>query len=354
VGEKKNTSVVFLVAISASLAKPLNLSVGGASSAGKNHLTGAVAAFIPEERKKILTGMSAKVLMHAEEDAFQHKAVFVAEYEGVSGADYAIRTMQSEREIIWEFVDTSGKGMPTKRKRVKGPVAFIQATTRVTLHRENETRLLFVQVDESVEQTRAINQRQALEAERKITPPPENLYTQWHGFLRSLESSPVRNPFASQLAEDFPGRVQSRRDFPKLLGLIEASAYLHQHQRQKDESGNIVAAWQDYQIAKELFEHCYQVGPEKKVAELLQAANKAVARFGQDKFTVADLMAETDWGKSKLYEVLARAENMGFIVPADHRGEYRFLTKHMQSPLKLPTKVKLPADVFRFSAKRGG
>jgi len=83
VGEKRNACVVFLSAISATLAKPLNVSVVGASAAGKNHLTGAVAAFIPEGRKKILTGMTPKVLMHAEEDEFQHKAIFIAEYEGV-------------------------------------------------------------------------------------------------------------------------------------------------------------------------------------------------------------------------------------------------------------------------------
>jgi len=94
IGEKRNAKVILLAAVSARLQKPLNVSVGGASSAGKNHLTGTVARFIPDEHKKILTGMSPKALMHSGENEFQHNAVFIAEYEGVAGADYSIRTMQ--------------------------------------------------------------------------------------------------------------------------------------------------------------------------------------------------------------------------------------------------------------------
>jgi hypothetical protein len=348
VGEKNNAAVVFLVAVSAKLEKPLNVSVGGASAAGKNHLTGSVARFISEEHKKILTGMSPKVLMHAGEDEFRNKAVFIAEYEGVSGADYSIRTMQSEGVIDWEYVETSAKGIQKKIRHVKGPLAFVQATTRPILHMENETRLLFVQVDESVEQTRAVNERQALEAEMAVAPCPAGLHERWHEFLRSLDPLRVRIPFARQLAKEFPGRVQSRRDFPKLLGLVEVLAFLHQLQRDKDELGNIVAHWQDYQIARVLFEHCHQLGPEKNVAELLQAATKV----GRDEFSVADLIQSTGWGKTKTYQVLSRAEEIGRIVQVE-RGSYRILRKDGEPQLNLPAKIKLRASDFRISAERG-
>ena len=263
VGENKNAKVVLLAAASAKLPKPLNLSVGGGSAAGKNHLTGTVARFIPDEDKKILTGMSPKVLMHAGEDEYQHKAVFIAEYEGVAGADYAIRTMQSEQVIEWEYVESANKGIQKKGKKVKGPAAFIQATTRVTLHPENETRLLFIQMDESEAQIRAINARQAADAEGKTSACPQELYDAWHRLFRSLEPKQVRIPFATQLAQHLPGdRIRSRRDFPKLLGLIQASAYLHQHKRTRDRDGSIFASPLDYLIAYELFEHCYYAGPE--------------------------------------------------------------------------------------------
>src|SRR4051812_17162516 len=72
VGEKQNAVTVLLCAVSALLPRPLNLSVYGESSSGKNHLLGKVADFIPEERKKFTTGMTANALMHAGEYEFQH------------------------------------------------------------------------------------------------------------------------------------------------------------------------------------------------------------------------------------------------------------------------------------------
>ncbi|MBV8478648.1 MAG: hypothetical protein JOZ36_18465 [Acidobacteria bacterium] len=345
VGEKKNAKIVLLVAVSAKLQSPLNISVGGTSSAGKNYLTGTVARFIPEQDKKILTGMTPKVLMHSKEDEFQHKAVFIAEYEGVAAADYAIRVLQSEREIKWEFVETSKDGIGRKGNSVKGPAAFIQATTRVTLHPENETRLLFLQMDESAQQTRAINMRQAQEAEKKSVACPADLYTKWHELLRSLQQKPVRIPFATQLAEALPERVRSRRDLPKLLGLIEVSAYLHQHRRALDQDGNIVARPEDYYIAKTLFEHCYYTGPESKVGELVKAAKE----LGKPEVTVFDLMMGTSWCKSKTYAVLGRAEELGNLAQGDRRGCYRLMHDHVESLLNLPAKVRLSADDFHAS-----
>jgi len=348
VGEKKNAKVIFLAAASAKLQKPLNVNVGGASSAGKNYLTGTVARFIPDEDKKILTGMSPKVLMHSKEDEYQHKAIFIIEYEGISGADYAVRTMQSEQFIEWEYVESSSKGILKKTKRVKGPAAFIQATTRVTLHPENETRLLFIQMDESEAQTRAINERQALEAEKKAMVCPPDIYAEWHALFRSLEPRPVRIPFASQLAQHLPSdRIRSRRDFPKLLGLIEASASLHRHQRARDSEGSIVALPHDYVIAKELFEYCYYAGPESKVGELVQAASQ----LAPEGFSVADLLQKTGWHKSKTYEVLARAEELGCVAQAEDRGRYRLLTNHVEPPLSLPAKIRLTAEDFRISTE---
>ena len=255
VGEAVNAQLVFLAAASARLPKPLNLTVCGASAAGKNHLIETVARFFPDEQKKFLTGMSPKALMHSEEDEFQHKAVFIAEYEGVRGADFPIHTFQSEHRIDWEFVDHTAKdGLKTKRKIVLGPTAFIQATTRFSLHPENETRLLFIHIDESPNQTRAINLRQAQTAAGKVEPCLDSMFDWWYQFFRGITCDPVTIPFAEQLAAAMPaGRIRSRRDFPKLLALIECCAYLNQNERARNPKGLIVAQPDDYQVARVLF-----------------------------------------------------------------------------------------------------
>lgn len=345
VGEQKNAKIVFLAAVSAMLAKPLNVSVTGESSAGKNHLTGTVANFIPDDKKKMLSGMSPKALMHSAEDEYEHKAVFIAEYEGISGADYAIRTFQSEQVIEWEYVESSNSGLQKKKHKVRGPAAFIQATTRVTLHPENETRLLFIRIDESKEQTTAINQRQAEEAANGRAKHPQGLFARWHQFLGGLSCEKVRILFAPQLAVHFPSdSVRSRRDFPKLLGLIEVLAYLNQRRRARDNEGAIIAAPEDYLDAKELFEHCYFAGPETAVREML-AALQGVSKD----VSMAEIMSKTGWKKSKAYEVLSRAEELGCIVEAERRGRYNLLREHPEVPLSLPDKVRLTADDFRIS-----
>jgi hypothetical protein len=333
VGEEDNAAIAFLCAISARRPEPLHLTVSGESSSGKNFLLAKVADFIPEEHKKFLTGMTPKALMYAGEYEFQHKAIFIAEYEGVAKADYAIRTMQSEKLINWDFVDSS-KGLKKISKSVKGPAAFLQATTRPVLHPENETRLLFVNVDESPAQTRAIMQRQAEAATKGAQPDDERTIQAWHNFLKELKTMNVFVPFAAELANHFPdNRVRSRRDFPKLLEMIKNSAFLHQHKRETN-NGAVMAAPDDYILAKQLFERSYDAGPDSKVKELLDAAEAL-----QREFRVSDLMEKTGWGKSKVYAVVSRAEELGCVAETETRGIYHFIRNSAVPPLELPNAI---------------
>lgn len=331
VGERENALVVLLSAVSARGQSPLNVTVGGQSASGKNHLMGRVASFIPYEHRKVLTGMSPKALMHETEDAYEHKAVFIAEYEGVANADFSIRTFQSEKVIEWSYTDSSKEGLRTRTNRLRGPAAFIQATTRSLLHPENETRQLFIQIDESEAATRAILNRQAQQATYGDLEPPTEVQNAWPDFLRALEAKPVAVPYADQLATSFPAcRVRSRRDFPKLLEMVKACTFLHQKQREQNES-LIIASEQDYYLTKRLFEHCYRFGPDFHTTAILKAA----VQLGRE-FTVSDLMRKLKWGKTKAYEVLQRCEETGFISDGKTRGRYQLVRAASLTDLKLP------------------
>jgi hypothetical protein len=333
VREKNNACLAFLAAVSAKLPSPLHLTVQGGSSAGKNHLLNTVCDFVPDEDKKILSGMSPKVLMHSGETEFQHKAVVIAEYEGAKKADYAIRTFQSEKVIQWDFVDTK-KGIQKKSNRVKGPAAFLQATTESLLHAENETRLLFVEIDESPEQTALINEQQALRAMGEIAKDI-SLAQSWQEFLRSLKPDmQITIPFAKQISPHFPAeRIRSRRDFPKLLGLIEVTAYLHQNHRERGADGEIIADISDYKIAKKLFEHCYAVGPERSLEELLRYAKDLGV------FRVGDIIEASGWGHTKAYDLVKRAKEVGCIVDTEMNGQYKFVRRSVVPPLNLPDDI---------------
>jgi hypothetical protein len=346
VGEKKNAVLVLLSALSARLSRPLNLTVQGSSSAGKNHLLKSVAQFIPEHMMRFLTGLSPKALMHADKDEFKHKAVFIAEYEGAKNVDYAIRTMQSEQVIEWQFAESSRNGIRNEKNRVEGPAAFIQATTRPVLHPENETRLLFIHMDESSELTQRILARQADEAAGlTLALGGQDVLRRWHELIGSLTLTEVTIPYAKTLAHCFPTDcVRSRRDFPRLLGLIQASAFLHQHQREIA-GAVILADADDYALAKSLFEHSYETGPDKVVAELLRMTESPANR----EFSVGQLMQKTGWGKSKTYEVLARAEELGSVCKTEGWGKYGFIRQLNASPLTLPDKLPVDQPFFRAS-----
>ena len=280
--------------------------------------------------------MTPKALCYMGEKEIQHKAIFIAEYEGVRGADYAIRTLQSEKFIEWTYVDTK-RGIEKKTSRVLGPAAFLQATTRPVLHPENETRLLFIHVDESEEQTRAINRSQALRYATGALQPDETILTKWQEYIRSLTLTQVIVPFADSVADHFPtARIRSRRDFPKLMGMIQTSAFLHQHRREKRDD-KIVAAPEDYRIARELFSESYETSPDQSLEKLLKATEELGKTLAD--FTIQDIMQCTGWKKSKTYDLTARAEELGCIAETDVRGRYRFLRTSTVPPLNLPDEL---------------
>lgn len=360
VGEKDNAAALFLVAISAKMREPLSATVNGSSATGKNHLMDCVSRFIPDDSQIFLSGMSEKAMMHAEKNEFRHKVVFIVEYEGVSSADYAIRTMQSERKISYKYTDKTSEfgGFKSVTSQVEGPVAFIQATTRATLHRENETRMLFLQMDETSGQTREIMKRQAEQAEGTASLPRGELFSPWHDLFQSMVPAEVDVPFASQLNDTFPANdVRSRRDFPKLITMIAACAFLHQHQRERrtvedEECGfRIVASEQDYKMAKQLFEHCFGNSPDLELESLLEACRN----LGDDEFTIKHLL-ESKWQgkKTKAYALVERAKDDGLIVKTPRFGYYSLVgTVSERRTLRLPdtvTTAVAPAEIPQLSA----
>jgi hypothetical protein len=70
-----------------------------------------------------------------------------------------------------------------------------------------------------------------------------------------LKPLPVVVPYATKLAEMMDkNRVEMRRAFPHLMSMIQASALLHQYQRDVNGDGSLNAAPDDYQLAHHLLQ----------------------------------------------------------------------------------------------------
>jgi len=257
-GEEENCTTIELTMVSALGERPINLTVKGESSSGKNFLLDMVASLHPPNRVKRLTRISAKALYYLPEN-LSHKILIFAEVNGAEDADYSIREIESSGALVMLVTEKKEGQFEATEKRVKGPVAIINTTTRAHLNAENETRHFEIATDETEEQTGRIFREQArLYEDPAVELRRSATRRRWQIVHALLKPLPVLIPFASRIAEKVPRKpVRMRRDYPRVLVLIAASALLHQRQREHkvvEGKEHLVASLDDYKIARELAE----------------------------------------------------------------------------------------------------
>ncbi|GAB3785829.1 toprim domain-containing protein [Dyella agri] len=234
-GESLNKRLCYLAAISRKLDDPLSLLIQSRSAAGKSTLQNLVLSLVPDEDKVVYTRMTDQALFYQDPTALMHRVVALEEAEGLGGAAYSLRALQSSKQLAIATTSkdpVSGK-MRSEHYLVQGPVAVLLTTTSAALDEETASRFLTVTIDESTAMTERIFERQR-EADTLAgylrRQEHDALIQQHHAAQRLLEPVVVINPYAPQLK--FPAHsLRARRDHKKYLMLIKAIAFLHQKQR---------------------------------------------------------------------------------------------------------------------------
>ena len=253
VGEETNKRLLYLVAVSRKLDDPLSAIVLSQSGAGKSGLTEVIERLCPSEDVVLFTRLTPQSLYYTEPGFLDRKLVIVEERYGSMEADYSIRVLQSRKKLIAAapVKDPQTGNLRTKVFTVEARAAFIEATTASSVNHENATRCFELQMDETEEQTKRIHERQRLlrtERGLEVRRQAERITRRHWNAQRLLEPLPVVIPFADRLS--FPSSwMRTRRDNTRFLNLIEVSAFLHQHQRQRSPAGAIVASLADYEAA---------------------------------------------------------------------------------------------------------
>jgi hypothetical protein len=322
VGEDYNKISLLFIMTSRLLEKPLNGVVKAESSAGKNHLVEAVARTLPPSQVIRTTALSPQALNYWE-GGFRNKVLLIAEAAGAERAEYSLRVLQSEGNLTVHYVTKHDGQLTTIEKTVEGPAATITTTTRESLHPENETRLVELTLDESAEQTARITDLQARRKMEGTDPAREEAVVEiWRGAQIALEPLPVVIPFAHLI--HFPTKqVRARRDFPKLLALVEASALLHQLQRDRTERRgrtHIVADVRDYAIAYDLI-HAFlervQGGLSDRELKILEVLEKDPGRH----LTVRQIAEILGWyqeaGRKRARRCLEKLHEKGLANASD-------------------------------------
>jgi DNA primase catalytic core len=336
VGEETNKLVGYLAAISRKLDKPLGVVIQSSSAAGKSSLMDAVLSFVPDEEKVKYSAMTGQSLFYMGETNLKHKALAIVEEEGASRASYALKLLQSEGELTIASTgkDPQSGNLITQQYRVEGPVALLFTTTARDLDEELMNRCLVLAVDEGREQTRAIHERQrnrrtldGLIAKRER----EVLITLHQNAQRLLRPLDVLNPFAAFLT--FPDQTtRLRRDHEKYLTLIDAIAFLHQHQRTVKTARRgeqiieyIEATLADIELANRIAHDVLgrsldELPPQTR--RLLQMVDAFVAaeckrrsvKRADVRFTRRTLREAISWGDTQLKVHLARLVELEYLV----------------------------------------
>jgi DNA primase catalytic core len=235
VGEPANALTAYLACVSRKLAAPLAVLIQSTSAAGKSTLMEAILSLVPEEDRVQYSAMTGQSLFYLGEQDLKHKILAIAEEEGVRQAAYALKVLQSQGELT---IASTGKDpatgmLVTQQYRVEGPVMLCLTTTAIDVDEELVNRCLVLTINESREQTRAIQQRQrvARTLSGLMASSEAGAVRELHrNAQRLLRPLAVVNPYAEALTF-LDDRTRTRRDHAKYLTLIEAIALIRQHQR---------------------------------------------------------------------------------------------------------------------------
>ena len=235
VGEDSNALVGYLACVSRKLDKPLAVLIQSTSAAGKSTLMDALLSLMPDAERVHYSAMTGQSLFYLGEGDLKHKILAIAEEEGVRQASYALKLLQSQGELT---IASTGKDpltgkLVTEEYRVEGPVMLFLTSTAIDLDEELLNRCLVLTINESREQTEAIHrrQRQARTLAGLVATKEAEAIRQLHRAAQTLlRPVAVVNPYAEALTFRSES-TRMRRDHQKYLTLIDAIAFLCQHQR---------------------------------------------------------------------------------------------------------------------------
>jgi len=336
VGEETNKLTGYLAAVSRKLEEPLAVIVQSSSAAGKTALMDAVLAFVPEEDRIKYSAMTGQSLFYMGERDLKHKVLAIVEEEGAERASYALKLLQSERELT---IASTGKDPDTGRHvtheyRVEGPVMILLTTTAVEIDDELQNRCLVLTVDEEREQTRKIHrvQRQSQTLEGLLARrDSERLLKVHRDAQRLLRPLLVANPYAKALTF-LDDRTRTRRDHVKYLTLIRSIALLHQYQRKVKkvkhrgrEVEYIEVEPSDIEVANKLAHQVLgrsldELAPQTRrllmhLDELVtEACERLEVERGDYRFTRREVRERTGWSYEQVRVHLERLVELEYVL----------------------------------------
>jgi hypothetical protein len=288
-GEEDLALTAYLVFTSRKLDDPVSLRLHGPSASGKSYVLRKAADLMPPESVFRATKITTNALYHLPPGSLRHKAVICGERNRdtnpeVAEGTRALRELITEKRITLAITEKVGNNFVAGTKVQEGQISFAETTTLTPseVFAEDANRCITLYTDEREEQTKKILKKMAEASARKGIDDEERkaIINLHQTAQRMLRRAVVSIPFVDDLSSKFPtARVEARRAFGHLLSLIEASAFLHQFQRERDEYGRIVATDIDRGLAEGLIDASFKSTLEGGVSKPAERFEQAMLRI---------------------------------------------------------------------------
>ena len=215
-------------------------------------------------------------------------------------------------------------------KELRGPISYMESTTDVNIHPENENRCLTLYLDDSAEQNKRIHhaQRQYFTADgREKQRRAQEVIRRHKVAQKLLKPCKVDIPYVHNLT--FPVTwCRTRRDHQKFLWLLSTITYLHQYQRRcyvEQSDLIVVSELQDYDIAYKLAPLVLRPAVSDltdKHHELLQGINDYVTQRSQSEgrpkaeivFTRSEIVRAMRWQIHQIKSYLPKLVEMEYLI----------------------------------------
>jgi hypothetical protein len=320
-GEKELAATVYLVGCSRLLPEPLAAIVQGPTSSGKSYVIRKAASLFPPEAVITATQLTPQSLFYMQPGSLVHRFIVAGERSRLENDDSAeatraLRQMLSEGRLSKLLPIKVDGQLQSVLVEQDGPIAYVETTTLTKLFAEDANRCILLTSDEQPEQTRRVLSTLAAVYAHGPGVDRQRIVDRHHALQRMLQPQTVLVPYAEKLADTMGNyRVEARRAYPQVVSMIQASALLHQHQRQVDGDGRLLAAADDYQLARHLLglPMARQLGG--RIAEpAARFLDRLREWFGSEEtFTTRNAKGKESRSKSSVYGWLAELHEAGMV-----------------------------------------
>jgi len=320
VGEERAKKTIFLNANGRNVINcdktSFNLLLDSESGAGKDYITRNVLKILPAKECIIRRAITPKTLRWMNKDdeswTWDKKVLYIEDIPDSVLNDETFKTMCSSEEGTSSAVESTDKGIKITTIEVRGKPVIIITSASPNLIKEMIRRFGSLNLDESIDQTKAIIKRKLKNAR---TGKTERYNDMLRCAIGCLKRESVVIPWAGRLESFIPDNLILRTSINRFLDFIKSACVLHQYQRERNDDGFLIAQKEDYEFAKPCFESIIST-KWLTLSQNEQRVLKVIGKLNDDitGLSVPDLEPHITFITTKsLYKCVKKLANSGLL-----------------------------------------